>query len=208
MRKVCFADICGVQLPTRKLLKILSLKTERDIGELLKSMTGEFLVHVSQEGDYVEGLHPVRSQHIVDRLHEYYPLVEIALDITRIANIQDFPILFAHYPEFKFDKEEFYSNFVDEWWDVKDLKCFLFSVRGTFSGSVMQYFLNNRGAFNEANARGGLFVFATELLMYTSFCGNRERYLGFVESNLPMILTYLKHKTKSHRLYVSNNERA
>ncbi|MCX4299627.1 MAG: hypothetical protein OSJ73_21860 [Lachnospiraceae bacterium] len=318
LRKVCFADICGVQLPTRKLLKILSPKTECDIGELLKSIQDEFLVHVSQNGDYVEGLHPVRSQHIVNRLHEYYPLVETALDITRIANIQDFPILFAHYPEFKFDKEEFYSNFVDEWWDVKDLKCFLFSVRGTFSGSVMQYFLNNRGAFNEANARGGLFVFATELcpfvrfeefneslktldglaemspddaniqylielrdstpkieimqtdvyilslkiyqklkdintteivdmdsyamiadwlyhlystmnlssninlenlwstsekynidtmslLMYTSFCGNRERYLGFVESNLPMILTYLKHKTKSHRLYVSDN---
>lgn len=319
LRKVCFADICGVQLPTRKLLKNLSPKTERDIGELLKSMTDEFLVHVSQDGDYVEGLHPVRSQHIVNRLHEYYPLVETALDITRIANIQDFPILFAHYPEFELDKKEFYSIFVDEWWDVTDLKCYLLAVHGTFSGSVMQYFLNNRDAFNEANACGGLFVFATELcpfvrfgelnesletldglaemspdnekiqylielrdstpkiettqtdvyilslkiyqklkginateiidmdsyamiadllyhlysvmnlslninlenlwsnsekynidtmslLMYTSFCGNRERYLGFVESNFPMILTYLKHKTKSHRLYVSDNK--
>ncbi len=320
LRKVCFADICGVQLPTRKLLKILSPKTERDIGELLKSMTDEFLVHVSQDGDYVEGLHPVRSQHIVNRLHEYYPLVETALDITRIANIQDFPILFAHYPEFEFDKEEFYSNFVDEWWDVTDLKCYLLAVRGTFSGSVMQYFLNNKNAFNEANARGGLFIFATELcpfvrfeelnesletldglaemspdneniqyliglrdstpkiettqtdvyilslkiyqklldintteiidmdsyamiadllyhlysamnlssninlenlwsnsekynidtmslLMYTSFCGNRDRYLGFVELNLPKILTYLKHKTKSHRLYVGDDRK-
>lgn len=45
------------------------------------------------------------------------------------------------------------------------------------------------------------------LLMYTSFCGNRERYLGFVESNLPKILTYLKHKTKSHRLYVSDDKK-
>ena len=320
LRKVCFADICGVQLPTTKLLKILSPQTECDIGELLKSMTDEFLVHVSQDGDYVEGLHPVRSQHIVNRLHEYYPLVETALDITRIANIQDFPILFAHYPEFEFDKEEFYSKFVDEWWNVTDLECFLFSVHGAFSGSVMQYFLNNRDVFNEANARGGLFIFATELcpfvrfqelneslntldglaeispddeniqylielrdsipkidimqtdayilslkiyqklkdintieivdmdsyamiadwlyhiyssmnlstninleylwlnaekwnidtmslLMYTSFCGNRERYLGFVESNLPKILTYLKHKTKSHRLYVSDDKK-
>lgn len=305
-------------MPTRKLLRILSPKTEHDIGELLKSMADEFLVHVSQDGDYVEGLHPVRSQHIVNRLHEYYPLVETALDITKIANIQDFPILFAHYPEFGFDKEEFYSNFVDEWWNVTDLKCYLLAVRGTFSGSIMQYFLNNRDAFNEANVRGGLFVFATELcpfvrfeelnesletlddlakmspddeniqylielrdstpkiaimqtdvyilslkiyqklkdintteiedmdsfaliadwlyhiyssmnlstninlenlwlnsekcnidtmslLMYTSFCGNRERYLGFVELNLPKILTYLKHKTKSHRLYVSDD---
>ena len=107
LRKVCFADICGVQLPTRKLLKILSPKTECDIGELLKSIQDEFLVHVSQNGDYVEGLHPVRSQHIVNRLHEYYPLVETALDITRIANIQDFPILLLIIPNLSLIKRSF-----------------------------------------------------------------------------------------------------
>ncbi|MDE6055060.1 MAG: hypothetical protein K2G55_15180 [Lachnospiraceae bacterium] len=318
LRKVCFADVCGTKLPTRELLQRMTIKAGCDIGELLKSMEDEFLVHVSLDGDYIEGLHPVRSQHIVDRLHEYYSLAETALEITKIADIQDFPVLFSHYPEFGFDKEEFYSNFVNQWWDITNLKCFVSAIRETFSGSVRQYFLDNRDAFNDANSRGGLFVFATELcpfekfeefgesletldslaemspndeniqylirlrdrvakielsktdvyilsfklyeklknlntieivdldsyaviadwlyhiyssmnlsqninlenlwsnpekcnidtlslLMYTSFCGNKKGYLNFVESNLQHILTYLKHKTQSHRLYVSDD---
>lgn len=83
LRTVCFADICGIKLLTRKLLQDLSRKSSYDVGEILKSMVDEFLVHVSKDGDYVEGLHPVRSQHIVNRLHEYYPFEETAYNVTK-----------------------------------------------------------------------------------------------------------------------------
>lgn len=46
------------------------------------------------------------------------------------------------------------------------------------------------------------------LLMYTSYCGNREVYESFVEDNREIILTHLKHKTFSHKLYVDENENA
>lgn len=68
LRKVCFADVCGIRLSTRKLLRELSKNISYDIGEILKSMSDEFLVHVSEDGDYIEGLHPVRSQHIVNEI--------------------------------------------------------------------------------------------------------------------------------------------
>lgn len=55
-------------------LRSLAPRTVYDIGQILKSMADEFLVHISQDGDYIEGLHPVRSRHIVEYLHEYYPL--------------------------------------------------------------------------------------------------------------------------------------
>ena len=71
LRKVCFADVCGIKLETKSLIKELTIKPDSDIGEVLKSLADEFLVHISSEGDYIEGLHPVRSQHIVSRLHEY-----------------------------------------------------------------------------------------------------------------------------------------
>lgn len=321
LRKVCFADICGIKLSTKKMLKDLALKTTYDVGEIIKSMADEFLLHVSKDGDYIEGLHPVRSQHIVDRLHEYYPLEETALNVTRLAEQKDFPVLFSHYPEFEFDKEKFYLNIVNEWWDIDDLKCFVSALRGTFSGSVMQYFEQNKVMFNDANEHGGLYVLATDicpfakfpeideslqtleklngimpdnkniqylielrdyipkidikqtdiyilslnlynrlkninsdsiadmesyaiiadwlynmdcslnlalnmnledlwsrvdiysietisLMMYTSYCGNRKVYRCFVEKNIERILTHLKHKTFSHRIYIDEMKKA
>lgn len=318
LRTVCFADICGIKLLTRKLLQDLSRKSSYDVGEILKSMVDEFLVHVSKDGDYVEGLHPVRSQHIVNRLHEYYPFEETAYNVTKLADIKDFAILFSHYPEFEFDKEKFYSDIVQQWWNLEDLKCFVFAIRGTFSGSVMQYFKQNEEVFNDANDHNGLYVLATDicpfaqfqeideslqtlekmkelmpdnqniqyllrlrdtitridivqtdiyilssklynklkeintkdiadidsyalisdwlynmdislnlatninlenlwiraekcsidtvsLLMYTSYCGNREVYKRFITENLEIILKYLKHKTFSHRIFVAEN---
>lgn len=320
LRKVCFADVCGIKLSTKKLLKDLSRKTTYDVGELLKSMEDEFLVHISKDGDYIEGLHPVRSQHIVDRLHEYYPLEETAFNVTKLADIKDFSVLFSHYPEFEFDKEKFYSEIVNEYWNLGDLKCFVFALRGTFSGSVMQYFEKNKELFDDANEHGGLYVLATDicpftkfqeideslktldkmnelmpdnkniqyliklrdsiprmdivrtdiyilssnlydrlkdintenvvdidsyaiiadwlynmdysmnlalninldnlwsrvdtcsietisLLMYTSYCGNREAYECFVEENIEIILTHLKHKTFSHKMYLDEIEK-
>ena len=67
LRKVCFADICGVKLSIRNLFASQSEDDGSDFGELLKSMESEFLVHVDDESGYIEGLHPIRSKHIVER---------------------------------------------------------------------------------------------------------------------------------------------
>lgn len=315
LRKVCFADVCGISLDTKILIGSLTSKLEEDIGEILKSLTDEFFVHISSNGDYIEGLHPVRSQHIITRLHEYRSLGETALAISKIANFSDLSVLFSHYPEFNFDKESFYSEVVSLWWDLSDMSRFVQAIRGTFSGSVMQYFLNNKAKFDDAYEHGGLPVMAMEvcpftrfdeleqgletlkemakifpenkniqylielrnsipkfnivetdvyylcislfqkikftefgdindiesysiiihwlcnmgssfdlsrhidlkklwnsaekysvkavsLLMYSSFCGNTDTYLEFVEANLSDILRYLKHKTSSHSISV------
>lgn len=43
-------------------------------------------------------------------------------------------------------------------------------------------------------------------LMYMSFCGNKDTYLRFIERNFDLILTYLKHQTKSHRIYIDSEK--
>ena len=49
--------------------------------------------------DYIR----VRSRHIVEYLHEYYPLEETAYNITKLADLQDFfCTFFLIYPEFSF----------------------------------------------------------------------------------------------------------
>ncbi len=169
LRKVCFADVCGIKLPSNELLKNLTGTFSGDLGELLKSMADEFLVNINQDGKYVEGLHPIRSQHIVNRLHEYYPLDETAMAITVIADKEDLSVLFSHFPEFDFDKTKFYSNIVDVLWDVSDLSPYVLAIRGTFSGSVMQYFMQNKSFFDDANDHGGLLILASEICPFAKF---------------------------------------
>ena len=48
LRKVCFADLCGVSLSVVNLYASQSEDSGSDFGELLKSMESEFLVHVNE----------------------------------------------------------------------------------------------------------------------------------------------------------------
>ena len=169
LRKVCFADVCGIKLETKSLIRGLSATPDSDIGEVLKSLADEFLVHISSEGDYIEGLHPVRSQHIVNRLHEYIALDETALAIAKISSVSDISVLFSHYPEFDFDKDSFYANVVSMWLCEPDLSRFVHAIRGAFSGSVMQYFKTYKTLFDDAYEHGGLLLVATDLCPFSKF---------------------------------------
>ena len=45
-------------------------------------------------------------------------------------------------------------------------------------------------------------------LMYCLFCGSREKYMCFVEANLETILTYIKHRIDSQKLYLEPERKA
>lgn len=284
-------------------------------------MESEFLVHVNEESGYIEGLHPIRSKHVVERLHEFLPIDNTAISIMKMADKADLSILFSHLPEFTLNKETFFRDAVESLWDEKDLSNYTSAIQGLFSGSVMQYFLSNRAMFDDADAHGGLFLISTEMcpfavfedfgvsmdtldkmretfpdnknieylcrlreriptcrlqetyvyvfcdclyrklctlwfdgikdimsyasisewiyninpewnvsagfslddlwskpekltlecistLMYLSYCGNREKYMEFVERNLKSILTYLKQWTRSHRVFIDSEKNA
>lgn len=321
LRKVCFADVCGTRLSITNLFMSQSEDSEGDLGELLKSMEAEFLVCINAEGRYIEGLHPIRSKHIVDRLHEFFPVDYTAISVIKISEKADLPVLFSHLPEFNFNKNNFFNTVVEIFWNQKDLSNYILAIQGLFSGSVMQYYHANEPAFNDANSHGGLFVVSTEMcpfttfdefgvsvdildkmretfpqdrnveylcklrdripvcdlyetyvyifcdclyrkllqcsfseindivsyatiseglynidctfnlsrnipldsiwmkpeklaldsistLMYISFCGNKDVYVKFVEKNIDCILIYLKHKTKSHKIFIDAEKNA
>lgn len=321
LRKVCFADICGIKVPIDSLLSSQAENSGADLGELLKSMESEFLVHVDNENRCIEGLHPVRSMHIVKFLHEYYPLRNTALSVVKIVNKEDYSMLFSHFPENSLDNVDLFNDIIEIIWNKDDLSHFVSIIQGLFSGSVMQYFHSNQSMFDDANSHGGLFIISTEVcpfatfkefdasvetldkmleifpdnsnikhlrelrcnmplcdlqktaiytfcsclyrklhkfsvdeivdlssyaiicewiynidetfnlsvnfplesiwsksdelsldcvstLMYISFCGNRMVYKQFVKRNLDSILTYLKHQTKSHKIYIDAEKKA
>lgn len=169
LRKVCFADLCGVRLSAVNLYASQSEDSGSDFGELLKCMESEFLVHVNEESGYIEGLHPIRSKHVVERLHEFLPIDNTAISVMKMADKADLSILFSHLPEFTLNKETFFRDAVESLWDEKDLSNYTSAIQGLFSGSVMQYFLSNRAMFDDADAHGGLFLISTEMCPFAVF---------------------------------------
>jgi len=169
LRNVCFADICGIKLSINKLISNLSESTTRDYGELLKSVENEYLIRVDTKEKYVEGLHPVRSQHIVDKLHEFTEINKTALKVVQISDASYFTKLFSNLPRLITNKNIFYSEIVDMLWNSNNLSNYVLALKGVFSGSVMQYFLCNKHIFDNANEHGGLFLIITELNPFTRF---------------------------------------
>lgn len=169
LRKVCFADLCGIKLSVVNLYANLSETPDADFGELIKSMESEFLVHLNTEAGYIEGLHPIRSKHIVERLHEFFPIDNTALSVIEISNKPDLPVLFSHLPEFDLNKDEFVTNVIEKLWDENDLSNYISAMQGIFCGSVRQYFLSNQSAFDDANAHGGLFFISADLCPFAEF---------------------------------------
>lgn len=172
LRKVCFADICGIKLSVKKLVGSLIEPTNSDYGELLKSMENEFLIRVvNTKEKYVEGLHPVRSQHIVDKLHEFAEINDTAVQVVEIADIAYLSKLFSNFPRLIINKKDFYSEIVKKLWNADNLSSYVLALKGLLSGSVMQYYVQNHGIFDDANNHGGLFLISMELNPFTKFGG-------------------------------------
>lgn len=163
LRKVCFADVCGVKLHLQKLIDELSEPSTHDYGEIIKSMEDEFLLKLSTDKAYIEGLHPVRSSHIVTRLHEFYSIDKTALSVVKLTDKGNLNTLFSYFPPYIQNKNEFYSKITDTYYNKDDLSIFVSIIEGLFSGGIIEYYNNNKSAFDDANSKGGLFVFATEL---------------------------------------------
>jgi len=170
LRKVCFADVCGIKISVKKLISSLVEKTGSDYGELLKSIENEFLIRVDAKEKYVEGLHPVRSQHIVDKLHEFIEINDTAIQVVQLADASYLPKLFSKLPQVVFDnKENFYSEVAGILWNADNHEAYVSALKGSLAGSVMQYYHQNQEAFDDANNHGGLFLLATELNPFTKF---------------------------------------
>lgn len=102
-------------------------------------------------------------------LHEFLPVDSTAISVIKITEKADLPTLFSHLPEFALNKEDFCHNAVDALWNEDDLSNYIPAIRGLFSGSVMQYYLSNKAAFDDANIHGGLPILLTEVCPFTKF---------------------------------------
>lgn len=159
LRYVCFADVCGIQLQTNKLFSVVQNESTSDLPEVLKSLDKEFLIKIDTANGqkYIDGLHPVRSQHIIERLHEFISIDETVLQVIKIVDKEDLNILSSFLPMYVEDKESFYKYLVD----FLDNDCLSYNsvFVGIFSGTAINYYRKHKELFDEANQHYGLELF-------------------------------------------------
>jgi hypothetical protein len=87
LRLVSAADICGVQLPSIPLINSVQSRVSftSDRGEVLKSLKDEYFIQM-EDRVFVEGLHPVRSEHLTRLLHETFPLVDTLINLVPLIS--------------------------------------------------------------------------------------------------------------------------
>ncbi len=170
LRLISFADICGIRLSIKKLVQQLVNTANYDLGEILKSMENEFMIKIDDSEKYIEGLHPVRSQHIVDRLHEFVDINDTAINVVKISDKNYLDKLFSNFPYLIKNKELFYTDVVKELWNNGlALDLFIPILEGTLSGSVLEYYHQNKSYFDDANDQGGLYLIITKSCPFGNF---------------------------------------
>jgi len=163
LREITLADTIGVKLSIAKLYQHHERETKFDINEILKSIEREYLIKVNNNQGYVEGLHPVRSSHIVEHLHEYYPIqitLESLIDIVDELYVGQ---IYSQLPLYlKTEKETFYNRIAEK--DKKKSYTYITqAIQGVIAGSVLQYYLDNKPVFDDADKHGGLFLLLNEI---------------------------------------------
>jgi hypothetical protein len=169
LRKVCFADTIGIQLSSEKLSSFYAKHQTTDISSIIRYFEKEFLITEVESIVYISGLHPVRSQHLLDFIHQFCSKSETLLDLLYIVEDSFISKLYANLPlHLTNEKEEFYQNLVFRT-KSKSYQYFVMALRGLFSGSVYRYYQSQENVFDEVNKLGGLLIFLADINPYSKF---------------------------------------
>lgn len=169
LRKVCFADTIGIQLSSEKLSSFYAKHQKTDVSSVIRYFEKEFVVTKVESIVYISGLHPVRSQHLLDFIHQFDSKSETLLDLLDIVEDSFISKLYANLPlNLTNEKEEFYQNLVSRT-KSKSYQYFVMALRGLFSGSVYRYYQSQENVFDEVNKRGGLSIFLADINPYSKF---------------------------------------
>ncbi|WP_207688663.1 dsDNA nuclease domain-containing protein [Desulfonema limicola] len=156
LRLISVADLCGVKLLSLSVIKSVAERIgfQGDRGEILKSLEREYQIMINKPA-YVEGLHPVRSQHLSDILHETLPISDTLINILAIIEPNLLNDFCAHAP-LMIDKQErvlFLEKLAEHMAD-KPFSMIVDVIEGLFSTDAKQNWETNKDIFDELSSKG------------------------------------------------------
>jgi hypothetical protein len=185
LRIIALADTIGIKIKGQKVIKHLHEKIEsiQDLNEIVISVKNEYFIEIEDGESYIEGLHPIRSQHLVNRLHQHQSIADTLKILIEI--IDEFYVgqLYSQMPHYiNSDKDEYYEWLVNKIQN-KPYSYMIKTIQGIFSGYILKYFKQNRTIFDDANRHGGFTLFLGEVNPWNTEVKTFESLLKIMPEN-------------------------
>jgi hypothetical protein len=168
LRLVALADVCNIKIEILRLNQFLESKNllqKIDNQILYSELDKEYSIRF--EGDYIEGLHPVRSYHLLNILCEGLPIIETVANLCQVIDREDFFYLFSFFPSLipPQNQEKHFEYLISRIND-KPYKSLSSAINGLISYEMSKYQKDNQQVFDEAFRRGGGIFFNMYVLPY------------------------------------------
>lgn len=162
---VATADVCGVRISTKQLLKLFDFQGGEN--QILGSLQDEYQV-IIQDKKYVEGLHRVRSEHLMDLLHELRPIsitLEKLFDFLPSEQLLSFTTEAALLLQYETEQKDFFSFLVKK--VVKKSYVEIVSIiKGVYATDAYYHWEVNQNIYDDLfSGKGGL-IYAMNAMLF------------------------------------------
>lgn len=168
LRLVSLADTMNLKLKTSKLIDYINstVRFESDRNFVLSQLEKEY--YVKFDSEYVEGLHPIRSQHILDALHTSISYSNTILGLFSVLEenyLYDFftiaPFLLP--PN---ERKMAYEKITDML-STRKFSEIVYSIDGLMRSEASKYWETNKRVFDEVARTQAIDIFVYDTLPYT-----------------------------------------
>lgn len=179
LRLVSLADVLNLKIQTSKLTKHIreTIHLRNDRNELYKQLEKEYYLKFGER--FVEGLHPVRSMHLVTILHSHTAVQESLLSLLKILDEEYIYDYFIRAP-LQFDLDAEYYKKAAGLIALRAFPEMVYAIDGLMHFEPYQFWKQNKTIFDEVFQRGGL-----DLFVYDAIPFNKLNTLQSFSSILP-----------------------
>ncbi|MGB8310454.1 MAG: hypothetical protein WCE81_01130 [Halobacteriota archaeon] len=156
LRLVSVADLCSIRLPTLSLINSIEKRIGfvGDRGQCLKSLQKEYYIQL-EDREYVEGLHPVRSKHLADLLHQALPLQDALLNLLQVIEVNSIFTYCANAPLMVEGQQRvLLLTKLAEYISKRPYYEMANVIDGLFSTDALQHWKDNRSIYDDIFTRG------------------------------------------------------
>lgn len=170
LRLVSLADSMNIKIRTHALLKHIaeSIGFAQDRGEILKELADEYCLNF--ENIFIGGLHPVRSNHLVEILHENLPINDSLVSLFILLDKIYFSDYFINAPLYldANNKESFYDE-LGAILSHRDFNQMVLALDGVFHLEPQMYWSNNRQIYDDSSEKGSVELFTMISNPFTNY---------------------------------------
>ncbi|UOG77627.1 hypothetical protein MTX78_25015 (plasmid) [Hymenobacter tibetensis] len=167
LRLVAVADCMAIQLDTAQLVRYVAdtVGFDSDRGEVLQQLEREYFLCFGTH--QVEGLHPVRSRHLAELLHQVLPLADTLAGVCQLLSSEQTHEFFAGLPGLLVatDRRQLYGQLAPLLANRTFLEMTA-ALDGLLCGEALHYWQQNQAVLDEVFAGGGLELFVYETIPF------------------------------------------